>query len=115
VKDDRLYLHHMLERCRRITRFIEPGRAAFMASEESQDAVIRFGTSPLPGYELLAVLEQPLQSVLPLRCFRRQPDKHEFVDCRPNVEALRNEEYAGTVIPGGPECTEVSWHRAGIM
>src|SRR5437667_2001640 len=41
VKDDRLYLHHMLERCRRITRFIGPGRAAFMLSEELQDAVIR--------------------------------------------------------------------------
>jgi uncharacterized protein with HEPN domain len=41
VKDDRLYLHHMLERCRRITRFIRPGREAFMASEELQDAVIR--------------------------------------------------------------------------
>jgi hypothetical protein len=38
VKDDRLYLHHMLERCRRIIRFIGPGRAAFMASEELQDA-----------------------------------------------------------------------------
>src|ERR1700691_6161214 len=31
----------MLERCRRIIRFIGPGRAAFMASEELQDAVIR--------------------------------------------------------------------------
>ena len=41
MKDDRLYLHHILERCRRITRFIGPGRAAFMASEELQDAVIR--------------------------------------------------------------------------
>jgi len=41
VKDDRLYLHHMLERCHRITRFIGPGREAFMASEELQDAVIR--------------------------------------------------------------------------
>jgi uncharacterized protein with HEPN domain len=41
VKDDRLYLHHMLERCHRITRFTGPGRAAFMASEELQDAVIR--------------------------------------------------------------------------
>jgi uncharacterized protein with HEPN domain len=41
VKDDRLYLHHMLERCRRITRFIQPGREAFMASEELQDAAIR--------------------------------------------------------------------------
>jgi uncharacterized protein with HEPN domain len=41
VKDDRLYLHHMLERCHRITRFIGSGREAFMASEELQDAVIR--------------------------------------------------------------------------
>jgi uncharacterized protein with HEPN domain len=41
VKDDRLYLHHMLERCRRITRFIRPGRDVFIASEELQDAVIR--------------------------------------------------------------------------
>ncbi len=41
MKDDRLYLHHILERCRRVTRFIAPGMEAFMASEELQDAVIR--------------------------------------------------------------------------
>ena len=41
MKDDGLYLHHMLERCHRITRFICPGRETFMASEELQDAVIR--------------------------------------------------------------------------
>jgi uncharacterized protein with HEPN domain len=41
VKDDRLYLHHMLERCRRITHFIGPGKERFLASEELQDAVIR--------------------------------------------------------------------------
>ncbi|MEX2263347.1 MAG: DUF86 domain-containing protein [Bryobacteraceae bacterium] len=41
MKDDRLYLHHMLERCQRITRFIRPGRELFMISEELQDAVIR--------------------------------------------------------------------------
>jgi len=41
VKDDRLYLHQMPERCHRITRFIGPGRETFMASEELQDAVIR--------------------------------------------------------------------------
>ena len=41
MKDDRLYLHHMLERCHRITRFIGPGREMFMASDELQDAVIR--------------------------------------------------------------------------
>ena len=31
----------MLERCHRITRFVGPGRDAFMASEQLQDAVIR--------------------------------------------------------------------------
>jgi uncharacterized protein with HEPN domain len=41
VKDDRLYLHHMLERCRRISRFIGSGKDSFMAAEELQDAVIR--------------------------------------------------------------------------
>ena len=40
MKDDRLYLHHMLERCHRITRFIAP-RETFMESEALQDAVIR--------------------------------------------------------------------------
>ena len=41
MRDDRLYLHHMLERCHRIARFIGPGRERFLASEELQDAVIR--------------------------------------------------------------------------
>lgn len=41
MKDDKLYLVHMLERCQRITRFIAPGKEAFMNSEELQDAVIR--------------------------------------------------------------------------
>lgn len=41
MKDDRLYLHHMLERCHRITRFIGPGKQGFMESEALQDAVIR--------------------------------------------------------------------------
>jgi uncharacterized protein with HEPN domain len=41
VKDDGLYLHHMLERCRRIARFISPGKETITAAEEIQDAVIR--------------------------------------------------------------------------
>ncbi len=41
MKDDRLYLHHMVERCHRVTRFIGPGKKAFMESEALQDAVIR--------------------------------------------------------------------------
>lgn len=31
----------MLERCRRVARFISPGRGRFFESEEIQDAVIR--------------------------------------------------------------------------
>ena len=41
MKDDRLYLHHMLERCQRISRFIQPGREVFFKPEELQDAVVR--------------------------------------------------------------------------
>ncbi len=41
MKDDRLYLHHMLEHCQRISRFIRPGKQGFFESEELQDAVIR--------------------------------------------------------------------------
>lgn len=41
MKDDRLYLHHMIERCHRIARFIGPGKTAFMESDALQDAVIR--------------------------------------------------------------------------
>jgi uncharacterized protein with HEPN domain len=41
VKDDGLYLYHMLERCQRISRFVAAGREKFMAAEELQDAVIR--------------------------------------------------------------------------
>ena len=41
MKDDGLYLQHMRERCGRIARFIAPGKAAFLESEEIQDAVIR--------------------------------------------------------------------------
>ncbi len=41
MKDDRLYLHHMLERCQRVMRVINRGKEAFFTSEELQDAVIR--------------------------------------------------------------------------
>lgn len=41
MKDDRVYLYHMLERCRRVARLISTGKDAFMASEDLQDAVIR--------------------------------------------------------------------------
>ena len=38
---DRLYLHHMLERCQRIERLIAPGRQHFDELEGLQDGVIR--------------------------------------------------------------------------
>ena len=41
MKDDRLYLHHMLERCLRITRFIAPGKTAFMEVEVIGEAAKR--------------------------------------------------------------------------
>jgi len=41
VKDDRLYLEHVLECIRRIEEDIAGGRDAFMASHTHQDAVLR--------------------------------------------------------------------------
>lgn len=41
MKDDRLYLLHMRERCGRIERFVVAGKVYFFESEELQDAVIR--------------------------------------------------------------------------
>jgi uncharacterized protein with HEPN domain len=41
LKDDRLYLFHMRERCERIAGFIQAGKDAFFESEQQQDAVIR--------------------------------------------------------------------------
>jgi hypothetical protein len=57
VKDDRLYLHHMLERCRRIVRFIEPGKETFMASEEP---ALEADEAPRP---------EGRHSLLPLRAY----------------------------------------------
>jgi uncharacterized protein with HEPN domain len=34
VKDERLYLHHMLERCERVAGYIAGGRDAFFDSEQ---------------------------------------------------------------------------------
>jgi len=41
VKDDRVYLDHILECMRRIEEDVRPGRDAFMASHTLQDAVPR--------------------------------------------------------------------------
>src|SRR5207245_1943539 len=54
---------------------------------------------------------QPLQSGFPLRCFRCEPDEQQFVDCRPNIEALRDEGYTGALLSSATERTEVSRHR----
>jgi hypothetical protein len=58
---------------------------------------------------------QPHQTVHPLRCFRGEPDEHQFVDCRSNIESLRDEEYAGALLSNAPEGSEVSRHRTDIM
>lgn len=41
VKDDRLYLVHVLECIDRIERYTAEGKMAFMADERTQDAVLR--------------------------------------------------------------------------
>jgi len=41
MKDDRLYLVHVLECINRIERYTAEGKEAFMADERTQDAVLR--------------------------------------------------------------------------
>ena len=41
MKDDSVYLHHIIECIRRIEENVEEGRERFMASHTFQDAVIR--------------------------------------------------------------------------
>ena len=41
MKDDRLYVHHVLECVQRIDRYCESGEKAFRQSEMVQDAVLR--------------------------------------------------------------------------
>jgi len=41
VKDDRLYLIHVLECIERIEQYTEEGREAFLADTKTQDAVLR--------------------------------------------------------------------------
>lgn len=41
MKDDRLYLDHIIERIDRISRFVADGREAYLQSEVLQDAVLR--------------------------------------------------------------------------
>jgi uncharacterized protein with HEPN domain len=41
VKDDRLYIHHVLDCIRRIDRYCQDGEEAFRGSELVQDAVLR--------------------------------------------------------------------------
>ena len=41
MKDDKLYLIHMVERIQRIESYTRDGKQAFLQSEMAQDAVIR--------------------------------------------------------------------------
>lgn len=41
MKDDRLYLHHILRAIERIEAYVAEGRDAFMQDAKTQDAVVR--------------------------------------------------------------------------
>jgi len=41
VRDDRLYIHHVLDCLRRIQRYCQDGKEAFFSAELVQDAVLR--------------------------------------------------------------------------
>lgn len=41
MKDDRVYLEHILESAGKIRRFVASGRDAFFADDMAQDAVVR--------------------------------------------------------------------------
>lgn len=41
MKDDRLYLEHILECIRHVTEFTRQGREAFLSDRKTQDAVLR--------------------------------------------------------------------------
>lgn len=41
MKDDRVYLEHILESAAKIRRFVASGRDAFFADDMAQDAVVR--------------------------------------------------------------------------
>ena len=41
MRDDRVYLEHVLDSAERIRRFIAAGRDAFFADDMAQDAVVR--------------------------------------------------------------------------
>ncbi len=41
MKDDRIYLRHILERIERIERYTSEGKDSFLADEKTQDATLR--------------------------------------------------------------------------
>src|SRR5437773_3714165 len=74
--------HGRAEQCR-------PNQSSNSASSVSASCTL---TVPSMG-------ESATPAVFPLRGFRCQPDEHEFIDCRPHVEALRNEEHTSSTFP----------------
>jgi hypothetical protein len=42
-------------------------------------------------------------------------NQKEFIDCRPDIQALRDEEDSGAPLLGVPKSAEVSRHRPDIV
>jgi len=83
VKDDRLYLVHILECIERIERYAEGGEDSFFADTKTQDAVVR-------NLQVMAESTQRISSALKSR--------HQEIDWR-SIAAFRNvlvHDYLGT-------------------
>ena len=74
MKDDRLYLEHILECIRYVTEFTQQGREAFLSDRKTQDAVLR--NLQILG-ESTRRLSDPVKNL------------HPEIDWRP-IAALRN-------------------------
>jgi hypothetical protein len=115
---DRGFVEEEVMSTRRGTKYVHEG--PYVAAIEVDWIDSEAGWSHWPSMDDARKLEgvskrQPLQSVFPIRYFRRQPDEQEFVDRRPDVETLRNEEYTCAAFSGGSEHSEMGRHGADIV
>src|SRR2546422_860360 len=99
---------------RRLFSESEHGRAEQCRPNQSSNSASSVSASCTLTVPSMGESRQPLQPVFPLRGFRCQPDEHEFIDCRPHVEALRNEHTSATFSSASKKA-EVGGHCADIM